>query len=751
MLESGVARLLIADENHDWEQVVRFNVRDESEIASITWGLNSSGELVVIALDGDAASIVMTFQGNTTRLSDFTSLAFDRSLNETFTLQVEKDGVLFSEPQTQSISEINNEIAIANLANRVADLTIDDADVFAEFMYLAGVRTDATSMAKYRETLAGQTINTLAELNSLISVTNEFLDVFIQLKSNIASNITLEALATASPDSQLYDFALAQYQTALPKTNWQTQADLALVIEYVNRNLDLPATGTLNLAGWMAQAISGVEAVTTHDTELRGTQSATVDLSALSGDVSYEFLLHYPVDNFSSGGMLAESGNGALRFEVWSNTNTYGYTKFGTGDYRFTAVNGASVASVFGRVVHVVYTISGSTASLYIDGEYAGTGGNAFLINGASSTLGNNDSNAFTNNDVIHAFAAYNEALSADEIASHYQVALSVYPDSDGDGLLDYIELALGLDPTDVNDGANADSDTDGFTNLQEYQSGTDPLNGADFDADGDGVSVLHDLDDNDPLTDTDGDGLQDSIEFAIGFNPLNPNDIDFTIDDDNDGKADIWTLIQSNTDALNGDFTDTDNDGLYDFFDPDDNNDGTLDNGDPDVTGYGTGAVTANLVVELNQMLAANTTITVDFLTISGKLSNLVTSNEAQYQQAFVDQGTLVSVVQVQELIDSVNAIAVIAAANQAGDANTISLSDLQAIPNLNNLDAAALVQYRFMIEASQASELATLAQMQTLVDNANANQIRVDSIAAYAGTEAAALPMLCWPLLRV
>ncbi|PQJ37908.1 hypothetical protein BTO00_22770, partial [Vibrio campbellii] len=741
VLESGVARLLIAHENQDWEKVVRFNVRDESEIDGITWSLNSNGELVVVNVGGDAASLVMTFQGNITRLSDFTSLAFDRSLNETFSLQVEKDGVVFSEPKTQSIAEINNEIAIANLANRVADLTIDDADVFAEFMYLSGVRTDATSMAKYRETLSGQTINTLEELNNLISVTNEFLDVFVQLKSNIASNITLEALATALPDSALYDFALAQYQASLPKTNWQTQADLALVIELVNRNLDLPASGTLNLAAWMDQATSGVEAVVTHDTELRGTASTTVDLSALSGDVSYEFLLHYPADNFLSGGMLAESGNGALRFEVWRNSNTYGYTKFGAGDYRFTAVNGASVASVFGRVVHVAYTISGSTASLYIDGEYVGTGGNAFLISGASSTLGNNDSSSFTNNDVIHGFAAYNEALSADEIASHYQVAMSVYPDSDGDGLLDYIELALGLDPTDVNDGASADSDTDGFTNLQEYQSGTDPLDGADYDADGDGVSVLHDLDDNDPLTDTDGDGLQDSIEFAIGFNPLNPNDIDFTIDDDNDGKADIWTLIQSNTDALNGDFTDTDGDGLYDFFDPDDNNDGVLDNGEPDVTGYGSGAVTANLVVEINQMLSENTSITTTYLTSSAQLSNIDTANEAQYSQAFVAQGAFSSVAQVQVVIDTVNGLAVIAAANQAGDASTISLSDLQAIPNLNNLDVAALVQYQTDIVNAQAAELVTLAKMQTLVDNANANQIRVDSIAAYAGTDAAAL----------
>lgn len=52
-------------------------------------------------------------------------------------------------------------------------------------------------------------------------------------------------------------------------------------------------------------------------------------------------------------------------------------------------------------------------------------------------------------------------------------------PDSDGDGMPDAWEIAHGL-ADGVND-AHLDADGDGFTNLQEYQLGTDPRSGASF------------------------------------------------------------------------------------------------------------------------------------------------------------------------------------------------------------------------------------------------------------------------------
>lgn len=47
--------------------------------------------------------------------------------------------------------------------------------------------------------------------------------------------------------------------------------------------------------------------------------------------------------------------------------------------------------------------------------------------------------------------------------------------DTDGDGIPDKVEVALGLDPNDASD-ADGDLDGDGFTNLEEYLAGTDPL-----------------------------------------------------------------------------------------------------------------------------------------------------------------------------------------------------------------------------------------------------------------------------------
>lgn len=49
------------------------------------------------------------------------------------------------------------------------------------------------------------------------------------------------------------------------------------------------------------------------------------------------------------------------------------------------------------------------------------------------------------------------------------------YADCDGDGMPDDWELRYGLDPTDPSD-ANLDSDGDGYTNIEEFLNGTNPL-----------------------------------------------------------------------------------------------------------------------------------------------------------------------------------------------------------------------------------------------------------------------------------
>jgi len=91
--------------------------------------------------------------------------------------------------------------------------------------------------------------------------------------------------------------------------------------------------------------------------------------------------------------------------------------------------------------------------------------------------------------------------------------------DTDGDGIVDGWEMINGLNPVNPAD-ASGDIDSDGLTNLQEYQYGTDPRN---VDSDGDG---LNDGDEvnvhlSDPaVADSDRDGLDDGYEIAIGSNP---------------------------------------------------------------------------------------------------------------------------------------------------------------------------------------------------------------------------------------
>lgn len=153
--------------------------------------------------------------------------------------------------------------------------------------------------------------------------------------------------------------------------------------------------------------------------------------------------------------------------------------------------------------------------------------------------------------------------------------------DSDGDGLTDVEEAALGTDPND------ADSDGDGLTDFQEVDIGTDPTDSdSDDDNLNDGEEVFGSLrvaptfdfnqdgqvdaveDTRDPARwDADGDGIVDPGEYVT-----NPNDPDT----DDDGLSDVQEVYRL-TDPKD---PDTDDDGISDA---DDGQPGTDDYGPAD------------------------------------------------------------------------------------------------------------------------------------------------------------------------
>jgi hypothetical protein len=136
--------------------------------------------------------------------------------------------------------------------------------------------------------------------------------------------------------------------------------------------------------------------------------------------------------------------------------------------------------------------------------------------------------------------------------------------DSDGDGLNDAVEKA-GWSITVTNSSGTYifnvhsdpflnDTDSDGLSDLQEYNLKTNPLVS---DTDGDGVtdSTEQQIGTNPVIFDSDGDGLSDGVEIAFGSNPLK-------VDTDGEGLSDLEEFQLGSDPTKN----DTDADGLNDY-----------------------------------------------------------------------------------------------------------------------------------------------------------------------------------------
>lgn len=132
--------------------------------------------------------------------------------------------------------------------------------------------------------------------------------------------------------------------------------------------------------------------------------------------------------------------------------------------------------------------------------------------------------------------------------------------DRDGDGMPDAWEASFGRfewDPDlqhhvfhcliDWNQAdSGADPDSDGLTNLQEYQAATNP---ADYDTDDDWLPDVWEIQHFSNLSqaadgDPDGDGIHNWVEYILGFDPMDlatGGTPDSTKDTDEDGMPDAW------------------------------------------------------------------------------------------------------------------------------------------------------------------------------------------------------------------
>jgi hypothetical protein len=136
-----------------------------------------------------------------------------------------------------------------------------------------------------------------------------------------------------------------------------------------------------------------------------------------------------------------------------------------------------------------------------------------------------------------------------------------INPDTDSDGMPDGWEVDYGLNPLDSTD-AEQDSDSDGLTNLEEYNNSCNPNNpDTDSDTMPDGWEVQYGLNPliDDTEDDLDSDGLPNLWEFTYGFNPNNPDDASEDTDDDG------LTNFEEYNNGCDPTNPDTDNDGLND------------------------------------------------------------------------------------------------------------------------------------------------------------------------------------------
>ncbi len=176
----------------------------------------------------------------------------------------------------------------------------------------------------------------------------------------------------------------------------------------------------LNTDSWLAAAGKDGPAYT--DTFV---EDGLYDIGALSGDITYEFVvLSNPDEQEASMALIGRRQFGdtqaGLKYEQWNNTGTYGATLFGVVDLDF------GVPTSPGEYTHLTFVSSETTntTALYVNGALAGSVESAITLSGlvgiGYGAQGEDMSGSFDNFDgTIFGVAIYDMALTDEQIAAH--------------------------------------------------------------------------------------------------------------------------------------------------------------------------------------------------------------------------------------------------------------------------------------------------------------------------------------------